>query len=1209
MPTLRRLLRFLLWTGLVVYFAAALAYLGLRYWAAPRIDVWRPYIVEQFSQRFGVALDVKHVQLSWSGSGPSFVMQEVQLRDGDGGGVLALPKVKGSLSWRGLWRGELSFRYLEFDGLEIAVHRDQNHTLTFFSDSEDDADQEDEGVDLRHPLVQWLSHQKYVVFRDASLIWSDDTRDGTPLRLADVTLEWLRDGETYRLGASAQPPTGIGEHFSMSGAFTLSGTQADIEDPKAWDARLYIRLDDMVPQAWRTWVDIPQQIESGLLSAQWWLDIEQGEPKDMAVQAHIEQGHVALAEGVRIGLDSARAVVRGDWQAYMQLYREKDALTTAVATPPLSLSLAFQGLDLTLPEVFESKLRFGEVALAADLLRDPADSLALRIKAAHVVNDDMDVSLWGRWQEGAAGTAGWAELQGRFERASMAAIQRYLPLTVEAEAREWMRTALLAGQVHQADFLVRGELDEFPFGDEQAPQAAGAWRLDGRFSDAIIDYVPPEGKEKGWPRLEDVSGVVAMRGNDLRITAQHAQAFPEPGKAIKLSNVQAHIPDLSHQTTLHLQGDTEAPAPAYLALMRTTPLGSWLDNLFDATRAEGLWRLPLQLSIPLLDADATRVRGQLTLNDTKLWLFDGLPVFEKVKGELEFSEWGGTTKGLEARFLGGPVTLKGGLGKGQKGLGAVGRLTAAATKRAFGLEDMKQITGELNYQMRLELKPGGRYGITASSDLVGLTLALPHPLSKSAAASWPMGVSWMPQQGQGSAMSLLVDGGRRIKARFLRDPRHRESYFRAAAIGVGRDIDLPQQGMVLEAVSDTLDVAAWERMLTEAEDEEPTASGKGRPTLWPALKSARIQAQQVALWGLSMSDATLTARQEDKGQWRVDVSSHETAGTLYWSQAGDADAGKVRAHFTRLSLDAAEDKTEDALEQDEEWGLSGELDLPGVQLLVDDLVVVGRHLGRLTLDGINVARGRLWRLDSLTLESASASLSGQGEWRLDGPDRGLTLAAAAQLKDAGAYLNHIGMNDVLQGGQGTLDIQLKWRNLPWRFKVDDLSGTVQLDLHDGRFSAVQSRSVKLLELLSMQSLQRMFSLDLRPGAMFSKGFPFDHWSGTLHMDDGVIQTNDYRVEGAAGTISLAGSTRWDTEALDLQAMVVPKLDVSGATLAAGLVVNPVVGIGAFLTQWMLKEPLARAMTVHYEVKGTWKDPQMKEVSVSEAASDDKAASE
>src|SRR5690606_968858 len=83
---------------------------------------------------------------------------------------------------------------------------------------------------------------------------------------------------------------------------------------------------------------------------------------------------------------------------------------------------------------------------------------------------------------------------------------------------------------------------------------------------------------------------------------------------------------------------------------------------------------------------------------------------------------------------------------------------------------------------------------------------------------------------------------------------------------------------------------------------------------------------------------------------------------------------------------------------------------------------------------------------------------------------------------------------------------------------------------------------------------------------------------------------------------LEGNSNIIDETLDMQAVIVPNLDVSGAAIAAGIAINPVIGIGAFLSQWLLKNPLARAMTVRYRATGTWDDPVITEIKSEDAPS-------
>src|SRR5690606_27810812 len=115
-------------------------------------------------------------------------------------------------------------------------------------------------------------------------------------------------------------------------------------------------------------------------------------------------------------------------------------------------------------------------------------------------------------------------------------------------------------------------------------------------------------------------------------------------------------------------------------------------------------------------------------------------------------------------------------------------------------------------------------------------------------------------------------------------------------------------------------------------------------------------------------------------------------------------------------------------------------------------------------------------------------------------------------------------------------------------------------------------------------------------SLVKEGFPLDPVAGTLHIHEGVMTTHDYQVTSPPATISIGGDVDLTSETIDLQAMVAPKLDVSGATVAAGII-NPIVGLGAFVTQWLLSKPLSRAMTIHDDVTGDLSSPQLHEAAV------------
>ncbi|MFM1788379.1 MAG: hypothetical protein RLZZ166_846, partial [Pseudomonadota bacterium] len=54
-------------------------------------------------------------------------------------------------------------------------------------------------------------------------------------------------------------------------------------------------------------------------------------------------------------------------------------------------------------------------------------------------------------------------------------------------------------------------------------------------------------------------------------------------------------------------------------------------------------------------------------------------------------------------------------------------------------------------------------------------------------------------------------------------------------------------------------------------------------------------------------------------------------------------------------------------------------------------------------------------------------------------------------------------------------------------------------------------------------------------------------------------------------------------------------------------VNPAIGLGSFLAQYVLRDPLRKILAYEYQVTGSWADPQVNEISRTETA--DKAQRE
>jgi len=59
-------------------------------------------------------------------------------------------------------------------------------------------------------------------------------------------------------------------------------------------------------------------------------------------------------------------------------------------------------------------------------------------------------------------------------------------------------------------------------------------------------------------------------------------------------------------------------------------------------------------------------------------------------------------------------------------------------------------------------------------------------------------------------------------------------------------------------------------------------------------------------------------------------------------------------------------------------------------------------------------------------------------------------------------------------------------------------------------------------------------------------------------------------------------------------VVVPEINAGTAALVA-TAINPAIGLGTFLAQWVLSKPLAAAATQEFHIQGTWADPKIAKV--------------
>ena len=836
--------------------------------------------------------------------------------------------------------------------------------------------------------------------------------------------------------------------------------------------------------------------------------------------------------------------------------------------------------------------------------RRPA--VEVEVRRAVFATADGDGEFSGHWRSGPPegptfGRQGWLpgelDLDATVHHLRADRIHRYLPLGIDASVRRYVRDAVQAGSAHAVRARVRGSVLDFPF---TAP-GQGEFAIGGRFEGLTLDAVPGG----GWPRYTDGAGQLVIDGQQLRLIEVSARLGETGRGGFTLDKVDGGIQDFANASVLRLQGQGQGPTSDVLAFLRTSPVNGWLGHAFTPAQGEGRSRLALALDIPLRKAEDTTVRGQLDLVDTQLQMRPDTPALAAVQARLDFTEHSFRLSQGKAQAAGGALAFEGFLDDGGVlRFTGQGRATAQGLRTLDTVRPLAQLAhafeGQADYRIHLDLTPGGPT-VQVDSDLVGLASRLPAPLGKPAAQAEPLRVRVTPQSPADASPTVLhIEAGAptapRLNARLLFDGQHTERLLGGQVqLGEPDGQAAPTQGIGVRIALPRLSLDEWRAWLQQAAQAghlpgtHPVSALAKGDDLAGLLRQVRLQVADLTLGGRRFSNVTVHLEPSGPSTaWTGRIASDQLAGRITWQPASATTPTAVQARLSRLVLPWPADPLVTRSGMPDTPSGSTEA-LPALDLVVDELVYAGRPLGQLVLKGARDDDHSGWRLRQLTLDHPQARLHATGRWDPGSPGAS-QLDFGLEVADGGLWLDQLGWVGALRGGRGQIQGQLRWPGALTAISMAQLAGQLRLDFGSGQLLQADPGGLgRLLGVLSLQSLPRRLALDFRD--VYQKGFSFDHIDGDVKIQRGLASTQNLRVRGVQAVVLAEGSASLPEATQNLRVWVVPDFNAGAASLAYA-VINPAVGLGTLVTQWLLQRPLAEAATREFQVTGRWDAPRV-----------------
>lgn len=859
--------------------------------------------------------------------------------------------------------------------------------------------------------------------------------------------------------------------------------------------------------------------------------------------------------------------------------------------------------------------------------------VTLKVQNARFDNADTRGALNATWHTGpgtgfgkGARLPGVLQLDGSLAEGRAARVARYLPLGIGPAARLWTQRAVRGGELRDVAFRVQGDLWEFPYVNRRD----GDFRIVAQLQGVTLAPVPsvpagPAGAgeppwESPWPAITNISGELVFERTSMQFNRTRGTLG-----TLALEDVSGRIRDLGADPPLvEVDGTVRGALTEMLRVVRTTPLAEATGHLLDTATASANAELKLALAVPLNRSADTQFKVGLQLPGNELRLRPDLPLLANARGRIESTNKGLAISGLRAQLLGGEAVLDV-TSPAEGGLRLVvnGVATADALRRAGELGPVvprlaQRLQGQATYRLQTSVAPlaqGGRSDWQLASNLQGMAIDLPAPLGKAAEPALPLRLSSAPEvrANGGPAVgpardALRLDLGA-LKAALLMD-HGAPGGSRLLRSAWSWDAPLPEvtPGGRAVLVLGRVDADAWRNALAPpavAASSAGAAAAAAADDLAWLPQSLQLQATELLAGGRRLSGVALDLQNlpptAEAGEgWRGQFKSDQATGSFdYRAARNPAAPGRLRAQLSRLSLpdEVTQPAAAGAADPVSQLVDRSGLVLPALDIEVADFELRGRKFGSLALQAANrpsptdPAGRSQWQLTRLLLKNEDAVLSADGAWDLvpGSPRRRMALKFELDVANGGALLERLGFGKVLRGASGRMHGSLGWDGSPLVLDFHSLGGRLDMAMKGGQFLQMDPGAARLLGVMSLQSLPRRLALDFRD--VFQQGFAFDSATAAVQVKGGLASTENLRLRGLQALVAMDGSADLARETQDLHVVVVPEINASGPALAYAAI-NPAVGLGAFVGQWLLREPLRLASAREFRITGPWVDPKV-----------------
>ena len=812
-----------------------------------------------------------------------------------------------------------------------------------------------------------------------------------------------------------------------------------------------------------------------------------------------------------------------------------------------SLKLKSTDVSLTYNKLFREELKFND--LHGDLKWTKNYLMFKNISFNNAfINGSINGSIKNSLEKGA-----YLDIQAAIPFIDLKHAKTYYPKTIGTESLHWLDTSLLEGSLENTLVSIKGSSDDFPFVDAQnrPDPNEGSFVVTTTGKNTLIEY------GTGWPVIEKFDFNASVNAGTFELLSKKGQFLGNTIKELKTT-----IPAIAiEHPILNLQSTLDSPTREAIKFINNSPIKESVQHLFDEATGSGEGKLKVNIDIPMNNLDAITFKGNYQFLESNLTNpAVGIPKIEKIKGLVTFDEKNVKTENLTGTMFGGNtnISLVADASKAIK-VKLNGKFTDKGIEEKLGTSFSK-LNGSANWEGLLEYKKP-LLNIQLSSDLKGIEMSYPAPFNK--ARDKEEKFYFTKKQNNTKTDQIEFAYSNIVSSKITRIEKNNIMSIDKGYISINSDIKTnTQKGLYLKANLPYVNLDDFISVYSEGD----SGSGFKIDKADIALKHADLFDRRFN--NMKIEIAPVSASTKFK------ISSNETSGNLLWTEKDN----KLTARLNGLKL-PNEIKKLSSTES------SSSQKVPNLDIKIDSLEVDGKKVGKLEL--VSMTSKQNINIQKFKIINDKNIFQAEGDWIGWNKNPISNINFSWKISNLGETLNFLGFPNFVKDGEADVSGQLRWPGNPFSFDKTKVEGSFNLDVRKGIVQKVEPGIGRLFGLLTLQSLPRRLSLDFRD--LFGSGFVLDTMNVAVRVNNGIMKTSNFRMDGPAAEVFMSGEINIIKETQDLNLKVTPH--ISDSLSIAALAGGPLVGAVAFIAQKILKDPLNKVLTSEYRIIGTWEKPE------------------